>query len=91
MPYKNIEDRKAFRNRMRQRVKDFILNFKKDRCCSECGYNEHPEILCFHHNQNNKKFEIGDRAGASIRAVEKEITKCILLCPNCHNWLHFKK
>jgi len=91
MPYKNIEDRKANRNKLREMGKKFIMNYKKNKCCSKCGYKEHSEILCFHHNQNNKKFEIADRGGASIIAIEKEIKKCVLLCPNCHNWLHYKK
>jgi hypothetical protein len=53
-------------------------------------YKEHPEILQFHHNQEDKSFNISDFKSHSIKTIKKEIAKCILICPNCHFYLHSK-
>lgn len=55
---------------------------------------EHPEILNFHHlDPKTKEFgfssvEIGN---LSMKRIQAEIDKCILLCPNCHQWLHYQE
>ncbi len=71
---------------------EHISNYKKDKGCSICGYKEYPEILQFHHNDRKQKsFTIGKRFGKNIEVIKREMEKCILLCPNCHAWLHFKE
>lgn len=62
--------------------------------CAYCGWNEHPEILNFHHvDPTTKEFGFsGSEVGNfSMERLQKEIDKCILLCPNCHQWLHFQE
>lgn len=49
---------------------------KEVRKCEQCGWNEHPEILTLHHRDRNKK-----------NNVRKNLR---LLCPNCHDWKHYK-
>jgi len=77
---------------------DFLLTYKKGKSCVVCGWNEHPEILQFHHkDRGTKKFTIGNIAiteritPKNIELVKQEINKCILLCPNCHAVLHLKE
>ena len=83
---------KAQSRRRYERGREFILNFKKDKCCVFCGYKEHPEILQFHHqNRAEKKKEISEMTTLSLKRVQSEIDKCILLCPNCHSLHHLKK
>ena len=71
-----------------------LREYKEDKECTICGYNEHTEILQFHHRiPANKRFtfsdgNIGNYAWATVLL---EIKKCILLCPNCHNWLHYQE
>ena len=72
------------------------MKYKYAHCCKICGYNEHPEILQFHHKELIKRKGIrrhqsqGFTAGrSSIEWMKKEIPKCLLLCPNCHLWLHY--
>lgn len=72
-----------------QKQRSFIQNFKKSRKCVSCGYKEHPEVLAFHHkNSKEKSFNISISCMFSRKNLLVEINKCILLCPNCHNWLH---
>lgn len=71
---------------------DYLLNYKKDKGCVICGYKEYPEILQFHHkDKKQKSFTIGKKFGKNMELIKIELNKCILLCPNCHSWLHFKE
>lgn len=61
-------------------------------CCSRCGYKKNLASLVFHHlNPAEKKFNIGSRTivRKAKKDVEEEISKCIVLCQNCHNEVHY--
>ena len=63
----------------------------KGGCCEKCGYNKCPGSLVFHHEDPNQK-EFGISANGVSRSFEKmkpELDKCVLLCSNCHNEIHF--
>jgi len=58
--------------------------------CSKCG-NKNILILEFHHiNNSNKNDDLSSliRKKRSWNIINKEISKCILLCRNCHQELH---
>ena len=76
-----------------RKKRDFVLNYKKDKDCYICGYKEHPVILQFHHkNKSEKRYPIANSlTQLSLNNIKLEINKCILLCPSCHMWLHYKK
>lgn len=60
--------------------------------CSSCGYKQNLSSLVFHHKDpNDKDFDITIRElhGKSITTLEKEISKCVLLCHNCHMEIHY--
>jgi hypothetical protein len=83
-------DRASYKLRQRRNRK-FCDDYKEDKCCSTCGYKEHTEILQFHHI-GKKTQTISNMANdSSIKSIEEEIKKCILLCPNCHYILHRKE
>jgi len=72
-------------------VNKFLTEYKIGKCCEICGYNEYPEILQFHHkNPKEKSFNISQIMG-KWDLIEKEIKKCVLICPNCHFWLHYQE
>lgn len=74
-----------------QKNRQFILDYKKDKYCVDCGYDEHTEILQFHHlDEDDKWHSIADSVTHLSREnMLKEMNKCILLCPNCHYWKHY--
>lgn len=76
-------------NIWRKKQKQKLDDYKKDKCCLICGYKEHTEILQFHHIKD-KVVKIGHVNWSADALIKKEIPKCILLCPNCHMWLHKK-
>lgn len=54
--------------------------------CSVCGYNKSPYALHFHHTDPDAK-EFGIARNGNTRSwerVKKELSKCVLLCANCH-------
>lgn len=54
----------------------------KDQPCWDCEHSYPPECMDFDHVRGNKKFNV-----AAIRTIERlsaEITKCDLVCANCH-------
>jgi hypothetical protein len=62
--------------------------------CELCGWNKHIVILQFHHLDKNRKrfkFNTGHLGSYSWKSIEDEIKKCKLVCPNCHNWIHYKE
>lgn len=91
---KNPEERRIwFNNRRKERI-DFLREYKSGKSCSHCGYNEYTEILQFHHLDPSLKttgMSMGGIGNYSMKKLQEEIDKCILLCPNCHSWLHYKE
>lgn len=60
--------------------------------CIRCGYRKNLSCLVFHHRDpKDKSFEITSRklSNCSIDELELEISKCDILCHNCHNELHY--
>jgi len=67
-----------------------ILEIKKRSCCAICGEN-HPSCLEFHH-VDNKKCEISNMlAKYTEEEIMEEISKCIIVCTNCHRKIHWEE
>jgi hypothetical protein len=70
---------------------EYVQNIKSQLRCVDCG-EQHPAALQFHHlNAEDKQFNIADavRNGISLERIKKEISKCIVLCANCHAIRHY--
>lgn len=60
--------------------------------CSKCGYNKNLSALEFHHVDETKKdmsLDSRNLGNHSLKILEKELSKCILLCANCHREHHY--
>jgi len=102
--FKDKEKRKAYdtnwNNLNRQRKRDInkkwkakqqeafqsIKNLYKCYFCSEAN----SVCLDFHHvNPKTKKFNVAKMSGSfSMENLLNEISKCVVLCANCHRKLH---
>lgn len=81
---RNLERRNSYR--------EWFSKFKSTLKCSYCGEN-HPSTLDFHHEDpNEKEYEISVMVHNShhIDKILEEITKCIVLCANCHRKIHWE-
>lgn len=75
----------------RQRARKYVKNKKKKSECKECGEDRHPDLLEYHHkNEEQKKAGISElvQLGKPNEKIEEEIKKCELLCANCHRLKH---
>lgn len=94
MPFK---DRDPERDRAYQRDFDRIrreaLNRLKVRLgCADCGYNEHPAALDFDHRPGTDKcFGIGAGNRRALADLLEEISKCDVVCANCHRIRTWKR
>lgn len=92
--YQNNKAR--YKKLVRTRNKDIVewfKEFKKDLKCSECPEN-HPWCLDFHHlDKSTKESTIANLvvSGYSKEKILAEISKCIVLCSNCHRKLHYEE
>jgi Zn ribbon nucleic-acid-binding protein len=80
----------ATQKRRRHRLRDWLESLKQTLECAECGFDDF-RALEFHHTDGQEKdFAIGEmlKDNRSVRAVEREIAKCVVLCANCHRIEH---
>ena len=60
-------------------LKDSLKNVP----CSDCGIQYPPYIMQFHHMVPSRKYK-DISAVFTVKALMREIEKCIILCANCH-------
>ncbi len=89
---KNKESEKAHVRRRKKEIKNWIVKYKDNLSCFECG-ESHRAIIDFHHKKGKKEKGISKMIaeGYSIERIKKELKKCIALCSNCHRKLHYKQ
>lgn len=57
--------------------------------CEICGYAKCKQALEFHHLTGKKDFGISAKGYTrSWEKVQQEISKCVLVCANCHREIH---
>lgn len=74
--------------RVRSKRAEFILEFKKDKCCSKCGEKRWYVLDLHHLDPKEKDFNIGEATKYSIKKIKSELEKCVFLCSNCHREFH---
>jgi 5-methylcytosine-specific restriction endonuclease McrA len=78
------------------RARDHVYGYLKSHPCSECGEKRLP-ALEFHHVNKDEKYKQSTRIfclmnrGYSIARINKEISKCIVLCSSCHRCVTAKE
>ena len=72
--------------RMRRyyRITDFLNKFKLRQGCIDCGFKGHPLALQFDHVRGKKLGNPSQMKDRSIKAIMRELNKCVVRCANCH-------
>jgi hypothetical protein len=83
------------RRRHDRELKEWIKQYKNTISCIVCG-ESHPACLQFHHRERkDKSFTIGAAIGRrryiSFKKLQEEVSKCDILCGNCHAILHWNE
>ena len=77
----------------RQKVRKEFEELKSTLACEKCGEN-HVACLDFHHKDPTEKdteVSVAVHRSWGRERIEKEISKCIVLCSNCHRKLHYEE
>lgn len=80
-----IQSAKAHNLKAKQRNKQYILDYKLQHPCLDCG-ETNPIVLEFDHISDNKVDSVVQLAlkPCSLNTLIKEIKKCEVVCANCH-------
>lgn len=70
----------------RQRIRAKLEELRAQLECSQCGEKD-PDCLDFHHRDSSGKLR-NVTACQSYKSLQTEMTKCDVLCANCHRKLH---
>ena len=88
--YANNTDRRKTINRVsasnaREEGREYVYQYLLENPCVDCGENN-PLVLTFDHVRGDKKLGISEMVGRgwSIETIKAEITKCEVVCFNCH-------
>lgn len=82
------ESRAARDKKLRDENRERLSDYKRNIGCRFCKEND-PICLEFHHRDSSDKlFNIGTNTHRTWPHIEREITKCIVVCSNCHKKLH---
>ena len=69
-------------------IKAHLMALKKESGCIRCGERD-ASCLDYHHvDPTQKVFHLGDVRGRSLKEIDEEIKKCVVVCANCHRKLH---
>jgi cytochrome c553 len=79
-----VVERAAARRRRQWEVAGSI----KKRQCVNCGFDEIPGAIHYHH-ESKKKFSVAESNRYGRAKLVEEINKCIPLCANCHRRKHY--
>ena len=93
--YDNPEKKKLYReNRYKKFMPLFrqLINDLKHRPCKDCnGWFEPCQMEFDHRNPADKKYEVGNMKGNSIKTILTEVSKCDIVCSNCHRLRTWKQ
>lgn len=69
-----------------RKAKDHVRAIKSSNPCLDCGGSFHFSAMDFDHVRGEKRWNVSQMVikGMSIRAIDHEISKCELVCSNCH-------
>ena len=73
------------RDRVVEESRQFVWDYLSSHPCVDCG-ESNPIVLEFDHVRGRKKMIISQMVqfGYGIKAIQKEISKCVVRCSNCH-------
>ena len=69
----------------RAELKKYVWELKSNPC-TDCGNSYHPVVMDFDHVRGDKSKDISlmVRSAVSLQKLKEEISKCELVCSNCH-------
>jgi hypothetical protein len=87
---KNRAKQKEYNVKWKAKLKEWYLNYKKSSPCPICGEFRVSVLEAHHVYPENKSFSLheGVKLGISIRRLEIEASKCVIVCCLHHRLFH---
>ena len=85
-----FKDKEQFKEYKKDKFLDrrkYLNEYKSSRGCQLCGYNKHPQALCFDHidpQTKHPKYNAKQLTRWGMDILSEELSKCRVLCHNCH-------
>ena len=71
-----------------KQLKQWYKDYKSTLKCKSCP-ETHPTCLQFHHRDDNKTANVSRLLKYGLKVLQNEISKCDVLCANCHAKIHY--
>jgi predicted HNH restriction endonuclease len=83
----------AYRKNRRKELRAWLLAIKSKEVCKVCGEDRTPTLHFHHRNPAEKVDEVPVMVHQlrPLKVIELEISKCDILCANCHSMVHFNQ
>jgi hypothetical protein len=89
---KNIDKNKIKNKTYREKVRKYVRKQKESSPCMDCGVSYPYYVMEYDHIENNKIRSVAKiTSNGSLDQVIKEISKCNLICSNCHKARTWKR
>ena len=72
-----------------KRNREYVDALKLITPCADCGNSYPPVCMDYHHLGGKKRTVASMIRKNSIKVIQEEIDKCVLLCANCHRLRHY--
>lgn len=79
--------------RRKSELRAMITEIKKQATCSMCGFRDYRALTFHHKDPSEKEFNLGSIKGRGVgaRQLIAELSKCEILCANCHMIIHYQE
>jgi hypothetical protein len=77
----------------RARLREWLIEYKQTLSCQRCGFRDFRALQFHHDGRAHKQYHVSDlvRGAASLKTLKNEISKCVVLCANCHQIEHYEE
>lgn len=83
--YKNKESYKQRAKANTEKAKQFLYQLKESNPCADCGKFYPYYVMDFDHRDPSTKFKgVSQLTSYGFKKMKEEISKCDLVCANCH-------
>ena len=80
----HLQDVRERKFKAREAAREFVYQYFLTHPCEKCGETD-PRVLEFHHvGQKDMEITRMTSGGLSLKRIQEEISKCQVLCANCH-------
>ena len=88
---KQQANKKRNRKKTVERNIEYIRSYKEYHKCCKCGEGRAVCLDLHHRDPTTKKFRFSDGQGRSIKTIDNEFKKCVVVCANCHRLIHAER